>query len=226
MLTYISCQLLKWLSWIEFSISSWHLMLHIVMSNVSMDWHKYPKSRKSIRIQQPATLYIIICHTFPGLGGKTLDIARFASSIFFCAKCFNCDANSFIVIPAGLVHAEARQSDLPHTSTGKSTWRLAEGCFGPTSLAQTGGLPGYWPGPAYPPIWWWPSKSVTLTARRVSTAQQPPFKSLAVPPLGLSVLPNPRLQGQPWASTYTRVIIANFTSKLILSKGCNVEYYN
>jgi len=28
------------------------------------------------------------------------------------------------------------------------------------------------------------------------------------------------------ASTYTPVIIANFTSKLVLSKGRNVEYYN
>jgi hypothetical protein len=27
-------------------------------------------------------------------------------------------------------------------------------------------------------------------------------------------------------STYTPVIIANFTSKLVLSKGRNVEYYN
>ncbi len=52
-------------------------------SNVSMDWHKYPKSRKSIWIQQPETLYIITCHTFPGLGGKTLDIELFYSSIFF-----------------------------------------------------------------------------------------------------------------------------------------------
>ena len=28
------------------------------------------------------------------------------------------------------------------------------------------------------------------------------------------------------ASTYTPVIIANFTSKLVLSKGSNVKYYN
>jgi hypothetical protein len=39
-----------------------------------MDWYKYPKSRTSIRIQQPKTLGSIKCNTFPGLGGKTLDI--------------------------------------------------------------------------------------------------------------------------------------------------------
>jgi hypothetical protein len=71
--------------------------------------------------------------------------------------------NSFIVILARHVHALARQSDL-HTSTGKSTWRLAEGCFGLTLLAQTGRLPGYWPRPAYQPIWCGPSKPVTVTA--------------------------------------------------------------
>jgi hypothetical protein len=89
-----------------------------------MDWHKYPKSRKSIRIQQPETLYIITCHTFPGLGGKTLDIARLDSSIFFAQNVLivmQAHTNSFIVIPAQLVHAQARQSDLQHTSTGKST---------------------------------------------------------------------------------------------------------
>ncbi len=50
------------------------------------------------------------------------------------------------VIPARLVQARASQSDL-HTSTGKA--------------ASRGGRPGYWPGPAYLPIWCWPSKSVT-----------------------------------------------------------------
>ncbi len=64
----------------------------IMMPNGSMDWDKYPKSRKSIRIQQPEILDIITCHTFPGLGGKPLDIALFNSSIFVCTKCFNCDA--------------------------------------------------------------------------------------------------------------------------------------
>jgi hypothetical protein len=36
----------------------------------------YPKSRTSIRMQQPETLALdsIKCHTFPGLGGKALDI--------------------------------------------------------------------------------------------------------------------------------------------------------
>ena len=37
---------------------------------------KHPKSRTSIRMQQPETLALdsIKCHTFPGLGGKALDI--------------------------------------------------------------------------------------------------------------------------------------------------------
>jgi hypothetical protein len=116
----------------------------------------------------------------------------------FWAKCFNCDACPHKQFYCDTCPACACQSDLQQTSTGKSTWRLAEGCFGQTLLASTGGLPGYWPGPAYLPIWWWPSKSVTvMVQRQVSTARQPPFKSLDVPPLGLNVLPHPRLQGQP-----------------------------
>ncbi len=60
-------------------------MLHIAMSHWSMDWHKYPKSRTSIRIRPPETLDSIKCYTFPGLGGKTLDILLHNSTLqFFC----------------------------------------------------------------------------------------------------------------------------------------------
>ena len=75
MFTYISCWLLKWLSWIEFSICWWHLMQHIATSNWFMDWQKYPKIRTSIRIRQPETLDSIKCHTFPGLGRRTLTFS-------------------------------------------------------------------------------------------------------------------------------------------------------
>ncbi len=141
-------------------------MLHNAMSKGSMDWHKYPKSRVSIRIRQPETLDSIKCHTFPELGGKTLDILwpYLPVQLFFAPNVWienvwiemPAHTNSFIVIPALLVHALARQSDLHKF---KSTWRLAEGCFRPTSLTLTGGLQGYWPGPAYPPILFGPSLS-------------------------------------------------------------------
>ncbi len=52
-----------------------------------------------------------------------------------------------------LVHARACPSDseLWNLRSSKSTWRLAlaEGFFGPTSLAPIGGLAGCWP--SYPP---------------------------------------------------------------------------
>ena len=140
--TYISCWLLKCLSWIELSICSWHLMQHIETSNGSMDWHKYPKSRTSIRTGQPETLDSTKCHTFPGFRGKALDILWHASTLqFFCAKCFNWDAGLHKQFYCDTGPAFARQSDL-HTS--QSTWRLAEGWFGTTSLglAPTGWLPG------------------------------------------------------------------------------------
>jgi hypothetical protein len=38
-----------------------------------MDWQKYPKSRTSIKTRQPETLDSIKCHTFPGMGGRTLE---------------------------------------------------------------------------------------------------------------------------------------------------------
>jgi hypothetical protein len=129
-------------------------MLHIAMSNGSMDWHKFPKSRTSIRILQPKTLDSIKCHTFPGLGGKSLDILLHYSplQLFFAPNVLtemSAHTNSYIVIQARLVHASACQSDLHKF---KSTWRLAKGCFTPTSLAPTGRLQRYWPGPAYQPI--------------------------------------------------------------------------
>ncbi len=116
---------------------------------------KYPKSRTSIRMLQPETLDRIKCHTFPGLGGKALDILVYDSTlqnkIVPWGKGFKIEmpahTNSFIVIPARLVRVRAGQFDL---CTSKSTWRLSKSCVGPTSLASTGGLAaGCWPGPAY-----------------------------------------------------------------------------
>jgi hypothetical protein len=85
-----------------------------------MDWHKYPKSRTSISIVQPETLDSIKFHTFPGLGGKTLDILLHYSTLqyFFEPNVLiemPAHTKSIFLIPAWLVHALARQSDL-HTS--------------------------------------------------------------------------------------------------------------
>ncbi len=87
---------------------------------------KYPKSRTSIRMRQPETLDSIKCHTFPGLGGKALDIlvhdSTLQNKIVSKGKGFEIEmpahTNSFIVIPARLVRARAGQFDLP---TSKST---------------------------------------------------------------------------------------------------------
>jgi hypothetical protein len=88
---------------------------------------KYPKSRTSIRMQQPETLALdsIKCHTFPGLGGKALDILVHYSTLqnkIVPSKGFKIEmpahTNSFIVIPARLLRAQAGQFDL---RTSKST---------------------------------------------------------------------------------------------------------
>jgi hypothetical protein len=78
------------------------------------------KSRTSIRLGQPETLDSIKYHTFPGFKGKTLDILWHDSTLqfFFVPNVLieiPAHINSFIVIPAQLLHARARQSDL-HTS--------------------------------------------------------------------------------------------------------------
>ena len=63
-------------------------MRHIVTSKWFMDQQKYPKSRMSIRIWQSETLDNIRCHTFPGMGGRTLrhSRAQFKFSFFFGPK--------------------------------------------------------------------------------------------------------------------------------------------
>ncbi len=48
------------------------LMRQITTSNRWMDWQKYPKNRKSIRIQQPKTLDSKTCPVFAVVGGNTL----------------------------------------------------------------------------------------------------------------------------------------------------------
>jgi hypothetical protein len=88
---------------------------------------------KSIRIRQPETLDSIKCHTFPGMGGRTLDILLHTlnSSIFCVPKvliqlahlnsllCFALASNRVL----WLVRAQARQSDLElrNSQTSKST---------------------------------------------------------------------------------------------------------
>ncbi len=101
--------------------------------------------------------------------------------------------NSFFVTQARLVRARACQSD---SRTSKSTWRLAEGCFGPTLLAPTEA--GWRAAGQAPPI----LLSSVAPARHADTlslcqlpSSLPPFKSLSLLPLGQSVPPHQRLQG-------------------------------
>ncbi len=59
------------------------LMWQIAISDGWMNWQKYPKNGKWIRIQQPKTLESNICLTYPGMGCGTLAcILGVASSIF------------------------------------------------------------------------------------------------------------------------------------------------
>jgi hypothetical protein len=69
-----------------------------------------------------------------------LDILLHNLQFFFVPKVLveiPAHADSFIVISALLVLAQARQSD---SRISRSTLRLAEGCFVPTSLRRAGGL--------------------------------------------------------------------------------------
>ena len=78
-------------------------------------------------MQQPETLALdsIKCHTFPGLGGKALDIlvhdSTLQNKIVPRVKGFKIEmpahTNSFIVIPARLVRARAGQFDLRTSSS-------------------------------------------------------------------------------------------------------------
>ena len=91
-------------------------MLHIATSNEFMDWQKYPKRKKSIRIRQPETLHCIKCPTFPGMRGSTLDILLHDFQFFFAKVLIEMPAhtNSFIVLCDGVKSdfmACARQSD-------------------------------------------------------------------------------------------------------------------
>ena len=72
-----------------------------------MDWQKYPKRRKSIRILQPETLDSIKRHTFPVMGGRTLDFPLHdpALQFFFVPNVLiemPAHTNSFIVLCNGL----------------------------------------------------------------------------------------------------------------------------
>jgi hypothetical protein len=159
-----------------------------------MDWHKYPKSRKSIRIRQPETLDSIKCHTFPGFRGKTLDILWHDLTLqFFFAKCINsssflCDtgpAFACMSTPVWLAYVQVNLAlgSQPKADSGQHRWLRQSGC-----RASSG------PGPAYQRILCRPSKSVTAGCQLHSNL--PPFKLLALPsPLGRSAPPHQRLQG-------------------------------
>ncbi len=85
-------------------------------------------------MEQPETLDSITCHTFPGLGGRAFNVLLYNFQ-FFCAKGLveiPALANNFIVIPALFEPLPGLCVHKPATRTSKSTWRLAEGCFGPT----------------------------------------------------------------------------------------------
>jgi hypothetical protein len=91
-----------------------------------MDWQKYPKNRKSIRIQQPETLDSKKCPTFPGMGGKTTCIQPSYNFNFFVPKVLiekPAHTNSFICVGrqwrrigfygSCMRIARARQSEYP-----------------------------------------------------------------------------------------------------------------
>jgi hypothetical protein len=166
-------------------------MLHIAMSNGCMDWHKYPKSTISIRIQQPEGLGSKNCHTFPGLGVQTLNILLHESTLqFFFARNVLIEmpahTNSFSVYRPGLC--------MPHEPAGL---RLA--CIHPSQLyawqnltaalgqyhwlRQAGGLLAQARLSAYP-VWaqyiWNPDHSDLESCQLHS--HQPPIKSLALSP--------------------------------------------
>ncbi len=54
-------------------------MLQIAIANVWMNWYKYPKNGKSIRKQQPNTLYSNICPTYSAMSSRTLACISFFS---------------------------------------------------------------------------------------------------------------------------------------------------
>ncbi len=67
------------------------LMLQVSTCNWWMEWQKYPKNRKWIRIQQSNTLGCKTCLAFPGMRVQHfVCIARVcitsSSSIFFCQR--------------------------------------------------------------------------------------------------------------------------------------------
>ena len=155
-------------------------MRHIVTSNWFMDQQKYPKSRMSIRIWQPETLDSIRCHTFPGMGGRTLrhSRAQFKFSFFFGPKilieipahtigfrvllCFAMASNRI------LWFAPASITELGYFQVNLTSW--------PTRQAVSGqhcGLAGCsWP--AYPSLC-----IDTLSLCQLNSYQQP-FKSRAL----------------------------------------------
>ncbi len=130
-------------------------MRHLASSNSFMDWQKYPKSRTPISIRQPETLDSIKCHTFPGMGGRPLDILRHDSTLqfFFVPKVLIEPAhlNSFIVLcngaesdfmacactspPVWLGTTELTNLQVNLTpGQGRRLFR-AEGCFGKACCA-------------------------------------------------------------------------------------------
>ena len=99
-------------------------MLHIAYCDVQRIYGLAQIMSNILKVErQSETLDSIKCHTFPGLGGKALDILLHDSTLqnkIVPSVLIEMQAhtNSFIVIPARLVHARARQFDL---RTSKST---------------------------------------------------------------------------------------------------------
>ncbi len=142
-----------------------------------MDWQKCPKSKMSIKIRQPKTLDSIKCHTFSGLGSRTLDILLHNSTLqLFCAKGFNwntcphkqfyCDTGQACACtsPPVLLAYFQLPSQLdawPKAVSGQDCW---------LRQAARSGLVGCWP--AYLPkqCGCWPSKTRLVCVNCTATS--------------------------------------------------------
>ncbi len=159
-----------------------------------MEWQKYPKSRRSIRMWQPETLDNINCHTFPGMGDKTLkDILLHDPTLqfFFVPKVLIHPAhlNSFIVLCNGV-----ESSFMAYACISKFGNHLARNAIMSWSLWVVCTLLVVAMAACQSCR---PACHACCDALRLCQllSNQPPFKSWALPPLGRSVPPHPRLQG-------------------------------
>ncbi len=137
------------------------------MSNWFMEWHKYPRNRKSIRIRQPETLDSRQWPTFPGVGGCIFCIfSRMILHLF-----------DFLV-PTGLIEMSAHRINLLCFAMAlkRILWLVLANC---TSLAVLLGicvlrddsdvaLLGYCPVKSYcQSAWHWLGSIASLDALRL-----------------------------------------------------------